>query len=53
MNWLKKKLRRWFFADYRWVTRAEVQQHIGAAQWEYRDYPLVQRALAELKEVIR
>jgi hypothetical protein len=50
---LKAKLRDWLFADYKWVTRAQVQAEICATQWRYRDFPLVQRALGEIKEAIK
>ena len=50
---LKAKLRDWFFKDYKWVTRSQVQREICALQWEYRDYDLVQRVLKQLKETIK
>lgn len=50
---LKAKLRDWLFADYKWVTRAQVQREICAARWEHRDSPLVQRVLQQLQETIR
>ena len=50
---LKAKLRDWCFADYKWITRAQVQHEICAARWEYKDSPLVQRALSQLQETIR
>lgn len=50
---LKAKLRDWCFADYKWTTRAEVQRHICAARWEYKDYPLIQRVLADLQQSIK
>lgn len=49
---LKAKLRDWLFADYKWITRAQVQRELCAIQWEYRDYPLVQRVLNQLKETL-
>lgn len=52
-NKLKAKLRDWLFADYKWVTRAQVQREICALRWQYRDYNLVQRVLNELQETIR
>lgn len=53
MNKIKAKLRDWLFADYKWVTRAQVQREICALRWQYRDYGLVQRVLNELQETIR
>lgn len=53
MKRLKAFLRDWLFADYKWITRAQVQREISAAQWEYRDFPLVQRVLRDLKEAIK
>jgi len=50
---LKAKLRDWLFKDYKWVTRAEVQRHIGAAKWENRDRPYVLRVLSELQSNIK
>lgn len=50
---LKAKLRDWLFADYKWVTRAQVQREICALRWEYRDHKLVQRVLNDLKETIK
>lgn len=50
---LKARLRDWCFADYKWVTRAQVQREICAARWEHRDSPLVQRVLNQLQDTIR
>lgn len=50
---LKAKLRDWCFADYKWITRAQVQREICATRWQYRDHPLVQRVLSNLQETIR
>jgi hypothetical protein len=50
---LKAKLRDWCFADYKWITRAQVQREICATRWQYRDYPLVQRVLSNLQETIK
>jgi hypothetical protein len=52
-NKLETKLRDRCFADYEWVTRAQVQREIFAARWEYRDYPLVQRVLSQLQGTIK
>lgn len=50
---LKARLRDRCFADYKWVTRAQVQREICAARWEHRDSPLVQRVLSQLQETIQ
>lgn len=50
---LKAKLRDYLFKDYKWITRAQVQREICALQWEYKDSPLVSRALRQLKETIK
>ena len=50
---LKAKLRDWLFKDYKWITRASVQQQICSVRWDYRNNPTVQRALNQLQETIK
>ena len=49
---LKAKLRDWLFADYKRITRAQVQREISAARWAHRDSPGIQRVLAQLEETL-
>lgn len=49
----KAILRDWLFADYKWVTRAQVQREICALQWIYRDHRKIVSILNDLKETIR
>jgi len=50
---LKAKFRDWCFADYKWITRAQVQHEIYALRWQYRDRELIQRILNNLQETIK
>lgn len=44
---LKAKLRDWCFADYKWITRAQVQGIICSKMWEYRDDSIVSQRVRE------
>lgn len=54
---LKAKLRDWCFADYKWVTRAQVQGILCCKMWEYRDDSIVsqhvRKVITEVREDIR
>jgi hypothetical protein len=50
---LKAKLRDWAFADYKWITRSQVQREICLIQWKYKDHPLIVKTLHELKETLK
>lgn len=50
---LKAWLRDWLFADYKWITRAQVNRIIAAEQYRYRDYNLVQRVLSDIKSQLK
>lgn len=53
---LKAKLRDRCFADYKWITRAQVQAALCCKMWEYRDDSIVsqrvRQALMEVREDI-
>lgn len=55
-NKLKAKLRDWCFADYKWITRAQVQAALCCKMSEYRDDSIasqnVRKALLEVREDI-
>ena len=50
---LKAKLRDWLFADYKWITRAQVQGIICCKMWEYRDDSIVSQAVRKALEEIQ
>lgn len=52
MKKLKAVLRDWLFKDYKWITRAQVRREICATGWQYRNSPLVQRAIKESLKAI-
>lgn len=59
MSWidkLKSQFRDWCFADYKWITRAQVQGTLCCKMWEYRDDSIVsqhvRKALREVGEDI-
>ena len=52
-KYIKSKFRSWLFQDYKWITRAEVQQHIGAIKYKYRDNSFALKVLTQLQENIK
>lgn len=49
---LRAIIRDWAFANYKWITRAQVQREICAMQWEVKDHPFTLRKLKQLQETI-
>ena len=48
LSYYKALLRDWLFADYKWITRAQVRREIYALCWHNRDRPYVKRQLLDL-----
>ena len=52
-NKMKRWLRNWLFADYKWITRAQVRAEIYSLMWDNRDRPFVKRQLLDLLDRIK